>query len=231
MALQPATFTRRVQLSSFFGQIGKKNQVRIGGDYSFEDLRSSPAVVIGAFNNRWAMQMTSNLHFEFADQGDQSVIRESGPSQRIWYSTNGANGKAALDYAIVTRLLNSTTGSICCDRGWNPVLWNPGGGRVRIQPRVPQGGPPGSSTRLGGEEHADPSADLGHRWTTWPSSGCRYLRLVMNRLPSTISPRAIALGVGAHRLFLSSASNGLAHMPKCKQNRAAVCLLPRTFYQ
>lgn len=99
-----------VQLSSLFGQIGKKNQVRIGGDYSFEDLRSSPAVVIGAFNNRWTMQMTSNLHFEFADQGDQSIIRESGPSGRIWYSTNGANGKAVLDYAIVTRLLNSTTG-------------------------------------------------------------------------------------------------------------------------
>ncbi len=54
-----------VRLSSLFGQIGKKNQVRIGGNYSFEDLRNSPAVIIGAFNNRWTMQMMSNLHFSF----------------------------------------------------------------------------------------------------------------------------------------------------------------------
>ena len=99
-----------IRLSGLFGQIGKKNQVRIGGDYSFEDLRSSPAVVIGAFNNRWTMQMTSNLHFAFADEGDQSIIREVGQSGRRWYSKTDSNGRATVDYAVVTRLLNSTTG-------------------------------------------------------------------------------------------------------------------------
>ncbi len=99
-----------IQLSSLFGEIGKKNRVRIGSDISFEDLRSSPAVVIGAFNSRWAMRMTSNLHFAFADEGDRSIIQESGPSGRKWHSTDDSNGKAAVDYAIVTRLLNSTTG-------------------------------------------------------------------------------------------------------------------------
>jgi hypothetical protein len=99
-----------IRLTGFFGQIGKKNQVRIGGDYSFEDLRSSPAVVIGAFNNRWTMQMTSNLHFAFADEGNQSVIREEGPSGRRWYAKTDFNEKAGEDYALVTRLLNSKTG-------------------------------------------------------------------------------------------------------------------------
>ena len=99
-----------IRLSGLFGQIGKKNQVRIGGDYSFEDLRSSPAVVIGAFNNRWTMQMTSNLHFAFADAGDQSLVREEGPSGRQWYAKTDTNGKTQEDYAVVTRLLNSRTG-------------------------------------------------------------------------------------------------------------------------
>jgi hypothetical protein len=99
-----------IGLSSLFGQIGKKNQVRIGGDYSFEDLRSSPAVVIGAFNNRWTMQLTSNLHFKFVDEGNDSIIREDGPSGKRWYSKVDSNGKATEDYAVVTRLLNSTTG-------------------------------------------------------------------------------------------------------------------------
>jgi hypothetical protein len=99
-----------IRLSAFLGQIGKKNQVRIGDNYSFEDLRSSPTIVIGAFNNRWTMQMTSNLHFAFADEGDQSLIREIGPSGRRWYSRTDFNEKSGEDYALVTRLLDSRTG-------------------------------------------------------------------------------------------------------------------------
>ena len=99
-----------IRLSAFLGQIGKKNKIRIGDSYSFEDLRSSPAIVIGAFNNRWTMQMTSNLHFAFIDEGDQSLIREKGPSGRRWYSKTDSNEKSGEDYALVTRLLNSRTG-------------------------------------------------------------------------------------------------------------------------
>lgn len=99
-----------IRLSVLLSQIGKKNQVRMGDNYSFEDLRSSPAIIIGAFNNRWTMQMTSNLHFAFVDEGDQSLIREQGPSGRRWYSKTDSNEKAGEDYALVTRLLNSRTG-------------------------------------------------------------------------------------------------------------------------
>ncbi len=99
-----------VRLSSLFGQIGKKNQVRIGGNYSFEDLRNSPDVIIGAFNNPWTMQMTANLHFNFASEGAQPFIREDGPKGRRWYSKLDSNGKTIEDYAVVTRLLNSRTG-------------------------------------------------------------------------------------------------------------------------
>jgi hypothetical protein len=100
-----------IRLSSLFGQIGKKNQVRIGGNYSFEDLRSAPAIIIGAFNNRWTMQMTSNLHFAFVNEGDQSIIREEGPSGQRWYSKfDSINSRSTQDYALVTRLLDSRTG-------------------------------------------------------------------------------------------------------------------------
>jgi hypothetical protein len=97
-------------ISAFLGQIGKKNQVRIGGNYSFEDLRNSPAVVIGAFNNRWTMQMTSNLHFAFAEEGEESIIREEGPSGRQWRSETDPNGRTTEDYAVITRLMDSKTG-------------------------------------------------------------------------------------------------------------------------
>ena len=100
-----------IRLSALFGQVGKKNQVRIGGNYSFEDLRNSPAVIIGAFNNRWTMQMTSSLHFAFVNEGDQSLIREVGPAGRRWYpKTDTINSRSNEDYALVTRLLDSRTG-------------------------------------------------------------------------------------------------------------------------
>ena len=100
-----------IRLSALFGQVGKKNQVRIGGNYSFEDLRNSPAVIIGAFNNRWTMQMTSSLHFAFVNEGDQSIIQEEGPSGRRWYSKfDSINSRSTQDYALVTRLLDSRTG-------------------------------------------------------------------------------------------------------------------------
>jgi hypothetical protein len=55
--------------------------------------------------------MTSNLHFAFVNEGDQSIIREEGPSGRRWYSKfDSINSRSTEDYALVTRLLDSRTG-------------------------------------------------------------------------------------------------------------------------
>jgi hypothetical protein len=96
-----------VQVSNQLVRMGKASQVRIGNSYSFEDLRNSPAVVLGAFNNRWTMQMTSNLHFALMfDVG----IQEQAPSTRMWTSQFDSHGEYTIDYGVVTRLLDSKTG-------------------------------------------------------------------------------------------------------------------------
>jgi hypothetical protein len=99
-----------VRLSALLGQMGKESQVRIGSHYSFADLRSSPAIVVGAFNNRWTLQMTSNLHFAFVEEHGDEMIREQGPAGRVWRPRFGPHGEVIEDFAIVTRLLNSKTG-------------------------------------------------------------------------------------------------------------------------
>jgi hypothetical protein len=100
------------RLSALFDHISKPSQVRIGTNYSFEDLRNSPAVVVGAFNNRWTMQMTSNLRFEFVEQDGNFKIQEQGPSggARSWVL--GPNGEIVEDFAVVTRLLDARTGQV-----------------------------------------------------------------------------------------------------------------------
>jgi hypothetical protein len=99
-----------VRLSALLGRMGKESQVRIGSQYSFADLRNSPAVVVGAFNNRWTMQMTSNLHFAFVEEDGEPMIREQGPAGRSWHAKFGPHGEVMEDFGIVTRLLNSKTG-------------------------------------------------------------------------------------------------------------------------
>jgi hypothetical protein len=99
-----------VRLSAFLGKMGKESQVRIGTHYSFADLRNSPAIVVGAFNNRWTMQMTSNLHFAFVEEDGQVMIREQGPAGRAWRPKYGPHGEVIEDFGVVTRLLNSKTG-------------------------------------------------------------------------------------------------------------------------
>jgi hypothetical protein len=99
-----------VRLSALLGKMGKESQVRIGTHYSFADLRSSPAIVVGAFNNRWTMQMTSNLHFAFVEEEGQEMIREQGPAGRAWRPKYGPHGEVIEDFGVVTRLLNSKTG-------------------------------------------------------------------------------------------------------------------------
>jgi hypothetical protein len=99
-----------VSLSSLLGQIGKPSQVRIGSNYSFEDLRNSPAIVVGAFNNRWTMDLTKNLHFAFVEKDGKGDIREQTPGRREW-SLNAVNSAGERsDFAIVGRILDSRTG-------------------------------------------------------------------------------------------------------------------------
>lgn len=99
------------ELSRLFARIHKPSQVRAGQDFSYDDLRGSPAVLIGAFNNPWTMCMTSNLHFVFREKNGVAWIQERGGRGRSWHWIRGDQGHTVTkDFAIVARLLNSETG-------------------------------------------------------------------------------------------------------------------------
>lgn len=99
-----------VDVSRLLGKLDKPSQLRIGSNYSYEDLRNAPAVVIGGFNNKWTMQLTSNFHFALIEDHEQYMIREQGPRGHEWRTRLGPNRETLEDYAIVSRLLDSRTG-------------------------------------------------------------------------------------------------------------------------
>lgn len=99
-----------VAVSALLGKIGKPSQLRVGMHYSFADLRNSPAVVVGAFNNRWTMQFTSSLRFVFIEDDGRFMIRDQTNGGQVWEKHFDKKGEMIDDTAIVARLLDSKTG-------------------------------------------------------------------------------------------------------------------------
>lgn len=99
-----------IQLSKFLQTKRVESDVRIGTEFTFEDMRTSPTVLIGAFSNRWTLQLTKGLHYSFEDEGDYTEIRENGGKGQKWMSEWDSLGHAETDYGLVTRLVNPKTG-------------------------------------------------------------------------------------------------------------------------
>jgi hypothetical protein len=100
------------QISSLFTSRHHPYDLRFGSDLSFGDLREGSAVLIGAFNNSWTLNMTDGLRFVF-DQGDsaQMHVQDKFDASRAWWPKL-SDGNFVEDYAIVSRILESKTGRV-----------------------------------------------------------------------------------------------------------------------
>jgi len=99
-------------LSAMFALKSKQVEIRYANDLSFSDLRSSPAVLIGAFSNAWTLEMTGQLRFVFEQENGVRLIRDR-TEKKTWRLENQApDGKTPEDYAIVSRLFDSATGQM-----------------------------------------------------------------------------------------------------------------------
>jgi len=86
--------------------------LRFGSDLSFGDLRQGSAILIGAFNNSWTLNMTDNLRFVF-DSGDspEMHVQDRVDRSRSWWPKT-TDGRVSEDYAIISRILDSKTGAV-----------------------------------------------------------------------------------------------------------------------
>ncbi len=106
----PATGGVRAALniSNLFGHYDIPFAVRFGDEATFTELRESPAVIVGALNSRWMMQMSASLHFAIQEVDNRLVIRETGVSGRVWKDQDTQTGWR--DFGLITRMLNSSAG-------------------------------------------------------------------------------------------------------------------------
>ena len=104
-----------VTLARFVGFLessGRKIHVQHDSLTSFADLRSGPAILIGA--NEWALRLTEPLRFSIKwDPARQMgyISDQKNPSRRDWGSDWTVDPSLNLsDYALISRFFDSTTG-------------------------------------------------------------------------------------------------------------------------
>jgi hypothetical protein len=102
-----------VRLTSLLERYGKPYRVRAQRSTSFADLRDTPAVLIGAFDNPWTLRTADQLRFTFRKDSEQDtgMVHDSqNPESSAWKLVKyWPNWDIPVDYAIVTRMVDTTT--------------------------------------------------------------------------------------------------------------------------
>ncbi|NWF82217.1 MAG: hypothetical protein HXY18_00125, partial [Bryobacteraceae bacterium] len=90
----------------------KSYNIRFGKDFSFQDIRHAPAVLVGAYANRWTLQLTEDLRFVLADRDGAPEIKDRQTGKEWRLNSLRADGWTPEDYVIVSRLFHPQTGRL-----------------------------------------------------------------------------------------------------------------------
>ena len=103
----PGDIAADLKIAALMNTYNRNLSLRSGEGLQFADLKGSPAVLIGAYDNYWTLDLARELPFYL----DRNVkIRERNGKHRVWASVSGPDSTVIEDYAIVFRLLDSKTG-------------------------------------------------------------------------------------------------------------------------
>ncbi len=96
-----------VQVTSLLSGWARPFLLRSAGDLSISDLRDAPAVFVGGFNNSWTLAATAGLPLVLRD--GVNIVDKAHPEHR-WSVDPNNDGRTTVDYALVSRVLHSSTG-------------------------------------------------------------------------------------------------------------------------
>jgi hypothetical protein len=107
--------TALAKLTSLLTARKKPYRFRLQTSSQIEDLKDGPALLIGAFNNTWALRLTGQLRYRFVRNNQTHVnsIRDSQDGSVAWAGDVSAPyTEMKEDYAIVSRVVDPSTGKI-----------------------------------------------------------------------------------------------------------------------
>ena len=92
---------------------GKPFRIRRTMATAFQDLREGAVVLIGGFNNPWALKLGSGLRFTLATDADGSYIRDAErPDHREWRTGTRSRRlkEVSAAFGLITRVRDPATG-------------------------------------------------------------------------------------------------------------------------
>ncbi|HZQ53977.1 MAG TPA: hypothetical protein VFB14_17375 [Bryobacteraceae bacterium] len=99
-----------IRVSSLFTLRHAVPRVRLASRLDFNDLRSSGTVLIGAYTNRWTMDLTRNMRYRFEyNAAGKPCIAEGAVGCRWTLTTKADDGRSPEDYILLCRLPHSVT--------------------------------------------------------------------------------------------------------------------------
>jgi hypothetical protein len=108
--------TTMSMLTGFFRMQRKPFRIRRGSLLNLADLREGPVVLIGGYNNPWTLRLLSQTRFHFGsrdiDQNSTEILDSQNPSHKWSVDTSVPYSAFSQDYALVSRVLDPTTGRL-----------------------------------------------------------------------------------------------------------------------
>ena len=98
------------QVSSTLARSQVTTQLLSSPSTPLTDLREHPVVLLGAYNNQWAMRLLQSQRFQFTPEPVQSIVDQMRPDAH-WSRDKTLPYSSADDYALVARFRDATTGS------------------------------------------------------------------------------------------------------------------------
>ncbi len=103
------------QVSGLLERSGKSTQLFSSPTTPLTELREHSVVLLGGYNNQWAMRLLQAQRFQFTPEPVESIIDRQQPGVH-WARDRSLSYASADDYALVARFRDSTTD------GWVVVL-------------------------------------------------------------------------------------------------------------
>jgi hypothetical protein len=106
------------EVASMLARKTKTVRVRLASDVAFADLRQSSALLIGAFTNRWTMELEQAWRFQFRRSAEQRTVivdtvndpkSTSAEFARQWGFSANDDTSASTDYILVCRIPNASS--------------------------------------------------------------------------------------------------------------------------
>ena len=101
-------------LTAYLATRKKPYRLRLQEEGQLNELKEGPAVLIGAFSNSFTLRLTGPTRFHFVRDSHQVGIRDQhDPRNMAWFRSRDVHyTDVKEDYAIVSRVWDSTTGRV-----------------------------------------------------------------------------------------------------------------------